>query len=359
MAAYKSTQSTKKKEHAFQTIGKDLKAGKIPSLVFLCGEEQYLVHWAVSLLKGTYINKACESLDFTRLEPEELTVSRIKESCETLSMFSSRRMVLIPEFPPALGQKLKGFSESDEKELLEYIEDLPETCMLIITAAKPDPQNKKKSKLQAAAEKAGAVYDFGPLSGAQLRSFIAKRFKASSKTYRDSVVNLLIEDSGYGNKEIDYNLYNLENDIKKVIAHSTGNEIVASDVAETVSSNLETNVFAMLDAISRNRKDEAYRLLHNLLVSGEAVYGLLALITSQLELILEVKEMREEGMNPAQMHKLLGVHEFRIKKAMGVTEKYSVAGLKKILSKAYEIDGTIKSGLLEQNLALELFIAEI
>lgn len=356
MAGY---QGTRKKEHAFQTIGKDLKAGRIPSFVLLCGEEQYLVHWAADLLKDRYVEKACESLDFTRLDPEGLTVDRIKESCETLSMLSPKRVVLIPEFPPALGQKLKGFSESDEKELLEYLKTIPETCLLIITAGMPDPKNKKKGKLRMAAGKWGAVYDFGPLSGAQLRSFIQKRLKAAGKTYRDSIIDMLMADSGYGNKEIDYNLYNLENDIKKIIAHSDGNEILSSDVALTISTNLETNVFAMLDAISRNRKDEAYRLLHNLLVSGEGVYGLLALIVSQLELILEVKEMREEGLAPPQMQKLLGVHEFRIKKAMGVTEKYSVEGLKRVLCKAYEIDGNIKTGLLDQNLALELFIAEI
>ena len=96
---------------------------------------------------------------------------------------------------------------------------------------------------------------------------------------------MLIQDSGYGNKDIEYNLYNLENDIKKIIAHSNGDEILSSDVALTISTNLETNVFAMLDAVSRNRKDEAYRLLHNLMVSGEGVFRLLALISSQLELI--------------------------------------------------------------------------
>lgn len=356
MAAY---QSTRKKEHAFQTIGKDLKADNIPSLVLLCGEEQYLVHWTADLLIDKYVNKACESLDLTRLEPENLTISAIRESCETLSMMSTRRVVLIPEFPPALGQRLKGFSENDEKELLEYFKDIPDTCLLIITAGMPDPKNKKKSKLQTAAGKLGRVYEFGPLSGAQLRSFIVKRLKASGKICRNSVIDMLIEDSGYGNKEIDYNLYNLENDIKKVIAHSSGDEILSSDVALTISTNLETNVFAMLDAISRNRKDEAYRLLHNLLVSGEGVYRLLALISSQLELILEVKEMREEGMNLSQIQKNLGIHEFRIKKAMGVTEKYTTDGLKRILSKAYEIDGNIKTGLLDQTLALEFFVAEI
>ncbi len=357
MASY---QSMRKKEHAFQTIGKDLKAGTISNLVLLCGEEQYLVHWAAEQLVNKYINKACESLDFTKLDAEGLTIDKIKESCETLSMLSERRVVLLSEFPPALGQKLKGFSESDEKELLEYVKDIPETCLLIITAGMPaEPKSKKKSKLYTAVSKLGTVYDFGPLSGAQLRSFIVKRLKASGKLCRNSVVDLLIEDSGYGNKEIDYNLYNLENDIKKIIAHSDGDEIVSSDVALTISTNLETNVFAMLDAISRNRKDEAYRLLHNLLVSGEGVYRLLALISSQLELILETKEMRDEGMNLGQIQKQLGIHEFRIKKAMSVTEKYSTEGLKKILSKAYEIDGNIKTGLLDQTLALELFLAEI
>ena len=356
MAAYGNM---KKNEHAFQAIGKDIKAGVIKNLVFLCGEEQYLVNWAVELLTKTYINDAVASLDFIKLDPDTMTVDQIKESCETLSMLSPKRVVLIPELPAASGKKSRNFSDSDEKELIEYFQHIPESCLLIITAGKPDSKNRKKIKMQEAAEQYGVVYDFTPLSGALLRSFIVKRFKNAGKVCRNSVIDMLIQDSGYGNKEIDYNLYNLENDIRKIIAHSQGEEVVMDDVASTVSTNLETNVFAMLDAISRNRKDEAYRLLHNLLVSGESVFGLLSLISSQLELILDVKEMREEGLTPPQIQKKLGIHEFRVKKAWGVTEKYSVNQLKKILSKAYEIDGNIKSGLLEQTLALELFIAQI
>jgi len=356
MSAYNNT---RKNEHAFQAIGKDIKTGDISNLIFLCGEEQYLVNWAVELLVKTYVNEACAALDLVRLDPDTLTIDQIKESCETLSMFSPKRVVLIPELPAASGKKSRYFSDSDEKELIEYFGVIPDSCLLIITAGKPDGKSKKKIKLQDAAEKYGRVYDFTPLSGALLRSFIVKRFKNAGKVCRNSVIDTLIQDSGYGNKEIEYDLYNLENDIRKIIAHSDGTEIVAADVASTVSTNLETNVFGMLDAISRNRKDEAYRLLYNLLVGGESVFGLLSLISSQLELILDVKEMREEGMNPGQIQKQLGIHEFRVKKAWGVTEKYSVNQLKKILSKAYEIDGNIKSGLLEQTLALELFIAQI
>lgn len=351
--------NSKKKEHAFRTIGKDVKAGDIPSLVFLCGEEAYLIHWATGLLIGAYVDKTYEMLDFTRLEPEGLTLERIRESCETLSMMSERRVVLLPEFPPAAGEPLKSFSAEDEKELLEYIKEIPESCLLIITAKAAGKKEKKSSKLRTAAGKAGRVYDFGPLSESQLRSFAAKRFQADHKVCRGSVLDLLLEDSGYGNQDIDYNLYNMENDIRKVIAHSTGDEITASDVALSISTNLETNIFALLDALSRNRKGEAYRLLHNLLAGGEGEYKLLALMTGQIELILEVKEMRAEGMNLNRIKTALGVHEYRIKKAMRVTDQYSIKSLKKMLSSAYGVDGSIKSGLLEPDLALELLVAEI
>ena len=69
-------------------------------------------------------------------------------------------------------------------------------------------------------EKNGKVYDFQPLKDAQLRSFIEKRFRSAGKSYTSSVINLIMSESGYGNKSIEYSLYNLENDLKKIIAHS-------------------------------------------------------------------------------------------------------------------------------------------
>jgi DNA polymerase-3 subunit delta len=59
------------------------------------------------------------------------------------------------------------------------------------------------------------------------------------------------------------------------------------------------------------------------------------------------------------MKDILGIHEFRIKKAASFAEKYSLQSLRQILQRAYEIDKNIKTGLLESSLALELFIAGI
>lgn len=350
----------KEKEHAFITIGRDIKEGKIPRLVLLCGKEEYLVKWYADVLIKKYVSKSCMPIDLVTLEGEQLTVDKIKESLETVSLMSERKVVFLPDFAPAAGKELKGFKQSDVNALIECFDDIPEGSMLLITAPKQEDDKIKESKVQTAVEKTGKVYDFQPLRDRQLRSFIEKRFKAAGKLYAPSVVNMIMSESGYGNKAIDYSLYNLENDLKKIIAHSgQAEEITAADVGDILATNPENNVFAMLDAIGRNRKDEAFRLLHNLLNAGTPVFNLLRLITNQLELILSVKEMKEEGITSAGMQKQLGVHQFRIKKAMAVTGQYSMDDLKRALSAAYEVDRNIKTGLFEGPLALEYFIAKL
>lgn len=350
----------KEKEHAFITIGKDIKEGKIPRLVLLCGKEDYLIRWYSDVLIKKYVSEACKSIDLVSLEGEFLTLDKIKESLETVSLMSERKVVFLPEFTPASGKSMRGFGETDIKGLIEYFEDIPEGALLLITASEQEESKNRKNKIRTAVEKYGKVYDFQALNDGQLQSFIEKRFRAAGKQYTPSAVRMIMSESGYGNKAIDYSLYNLENDLKKIIAHSGSEvQIRSENVREILSSNPENNVFAMLDAISRNRKDEAFRLLHNLMQSGTPVFSLLGLITGQLELILAVKEMRDDGMSLAEMQKTLGVHQFRIKKAMAVTGQYSMNDLKAALSTAYEVDENIKTGLLDGQLALEYFIAGI
>ena len=342
-------------EHAFKRIDKDIKSNSIRSLLLLFGREGFLIHWAVETIVKKYVNEACRELDFTKLDGTAVTFEEIRNACETMPFLSERRVVLVSDFKLIEGGKTKGFNEEEEGILAGYLKNVPESCLLVFTSEGAD----KRKKLYKAAEGFGGVYEFGELDEKSLKAYIEKRFKDAGKTARASVVAELIAASGYYDKETDYTLYNLENDIKKAIAYTEQAEIGMEAVENTVSGNMDTNVFAMIDFLGRDRKDEAYQMLHNLLVSGEQVYKLLALLCSHFEIILEVKEMKEEGKTFAEMKDILGIHEFRIKKAASFSEKYTVQSLRRILQKTYEIDRNIKTGLLESSLALELFIAEI
>ncbi len=359
----KKESEKKESEHAFVTIEKDLKSGKIPNVVLLCGSEEYLIEWYARVLTKRFVSDVCRALDLVQLEGENLSLERITEGLETVSLMSERKVVFLPDFLPAAGKFVREFTESDGDALAAYLPQIAEGSMLLMCTA---DQNEKKTNekkpnkmvIRKAVEKCGKVYDFQPLKDKQLRGFIEKRLRASGKSYRPSVVSAIIAGSGYGNKAIDYDLYNLDNDLKKIIAYS-GDEITAADAGDVISINPENNVFAMLDAIGRNRKDEALRLLHNLLESGTPAFKILYMITGQLELILSIKEMKENGMNLTQIQEKLKMHQFRVKKAAAVCGNCSVGYLKSILSEAYQVDEHIKTGLFSGQMALEYFIARL
>jgi len=330
------------KEHSYKKFEKDLKADNIKNVLLLYGKEQYLVKWAVGGILKKYVKDECRAFDYCEMDPEKATADDIIANCETLSLFSDKRVVYLPG--------LAG----DDKTLTEYLRKVPDTCLLVITSEKVDKRLKFYKEIAAT----GGAYDFEPLDERTLKAFVEKRFTILGKKIKPAVTSEFINRSGYFLKETDYTLFNLENEIKKIAAHCDGDEIMISDVLEVLSGDVETYVFSLIDAVRRSNNEEAFRLLHNLISSGVSVFSIQALLASQFETILEVKELKEEGKTFAQMQSILGIHEFRIKIAAGAADSYSKTKLRDILKKIYQVEKDIKSGVMEPVLALEVLISQ-
>ncbi len=342
-------------EHPYKKITVQLKEGKMKTLLFFYGKEEYLIRWATEQVIAKYVHPQAMAWDAVKLDGETTTFQEIRNSCETLSMMSEKRVVLLKNLKLAAGEKSRNFPLDDEEAFLNYLDALPEGCILIITSSGAD----KRKKFYKSVEKWGEAYDFCQLDEKQLTGFIKKRLKQEGKSASPRVIQQFINYTGYFAKESEYTLFHLDNDLKKIIAAAEEEELTLQNITSVIPASMDTNVFSMIDAISQNRKDEAFLLLHNQMVTGENLYKLLAIICGQFELILAVKEMKSNGSSLEQIKAKLKIHEFRIKKASTFAERYSIGYLKKILLKAYDVDKNIKTGLLESTLALEMFIAEI
>lgn len=348
----------RKEEHAFRRIEKDIKAEKIRGAVLLCGSERYLVRFYVDCLVKRYVNDAVKALDLVTLEDDNLSLSEIIDNCETLSLMSERKIVLVPDFAPADGKSIREFSDKDMEGLIEYLPQVPESTLLIFTSG--EPESYKTPKFRDAMGKVGTVYDFQTLDDSLLRGFIKKRLRTSGKLYKPSIINAIIADSGYGNKYIDYTLYNLNNDLNKLAAYASGSEITPEDVHAVISTNPENNIFSLLDSIGQNRKGEALIMVNNLFNSKASPFLIQSMIVSQLELMLMSKELSDNGYSLKEITKMTGNRsEYKVKKAASLAQKYSAGHIKHILVKAYEIDRNIKMGNFEAELAVEYFISSI
>lgn len=374
-------------EHAFIQIERDLKAGDIPGLVLLCGEEDYLTGHYADLLIRRFVDPASRQLDLVTLSGAEVTMEAIETNAETISLLSERRVIFLPGFVDRRGRLPKAFEgdsgrvvkdASGKKKkkkqidlLTDYLTEVPEGVLVLITAEKPitigdyskQSDGKKLKALQTAVKKAGgAVYDFTALEQNQLRGFISKRFMSAGKTCTAGVLRRIMQDTGYGSRYVDYDLFTLENDLKKIIAHCGEKEcITEEDLQGTLTVSPENNVFRMLDAISQGRKDQALIHLNTLLTDGDSEFGILTNIVRQLEMMVTAREMLDEGMPRgrivAWLKKEERTAEFRAKNATDAAARMQTQRLKRMLLGAYLVEEHIKTGLMDSRLALEYFIS--
>lgn len=343
-----------KKQHAFRAFSQDLRADSFASVIFMYGPEEYLIDWAVSSLAKRYVSPGAVCLDYVKLS-DDCSTTELTEAASTFSMFSEKRVVWAKNFIPLISVNAKGYAASDTEKILDYINNPNDGTILVFSAAEPEA----KSELVKTLKKSCTTYFFDKLDYGELAAFAEKRFKAAGMSIDRNTLRYLIDETGYFNKETEYRILNLENDIKKIIAYSDGEKIREEDISATLNGDMDTFVFNFLDAVSSNRKDTAFELLHNILSSGNEVFNIIGILVNHFELMLVVKEFKEEGLSPAIITSKLKVHEFRVKKAMTFADRFTVEKLRSILSQLYETDRNIKTGTLEQGMALELLVGRI
>lgn len=348
--AYKNT----KGEHAFQTFHKDLKTAVFPNIIFMCGEEEYLIEWAAKSLADKFVDKSMRDMDFVKASETE-EVDELIGLCDTFSIFSEKRIIWAKDYLPLIKKNAKGFGEKELEKITRYIENPNPQSILIFSASMAEDS----CPLTKLLKKQCKTYTFDRLDRPQLNGFVEKRFKAAGVSIERSVLKYLIDETGYFNRETEYTIYNLENDIKKIIAYNETGQISVDDIESTLKGDLDKFAFDFLDAVTTNRKDVAFRMLSNILGSGGEAYSVLGLLVNQFELMLEVKELSEETRDTQFMADTLKVNLYRVKKALTFADKFNKNKLQSILSQLYEIDRNIKTGMMEQNLALELLIGRI
>jgi DNA polymerase-3 subunit delta len=363
-------------KHAFKTIESDLSCGALKGAraVLLFGDEGYLVDHYERVLRGMFISPGMEALDFSRVGWDAKNVAGSANdamaACDTLPMMSERRVVLVSVSPG--DEKSLGFA--DAKPFAKYIGDVPATTLLVmVSAAFP-----KTSALYKAFGAHGRVYEFTRLERADLASFVKSRFKREGIAAPPDAVGEIIKVSGYFDREPKSDLFRLGSDIANIVGYAKGGgaagdggpphgrasgpaiSVTLADVAACMGTSIETDVFAMLDAVSSGRKGDAIELIRNITARGESAFGLLALLTGQFEIMLGYREMKDRRAPMGEIMEALGVKsEFRLKKAAGFADRYSAGRLAELLHRLYRVDRDIKSGLYGERLALTMFVAEM
>lgn len=311
-------------------------------LYILFGADDFSMREELEKIKEGLGDKELLASNITVFEGHQLKLSQLIDVCSAMPFFGSYRLVIVEGL-------LGRFEEGEGRSLKDLVGGMPETTVLVLI----DGQIKRDNPLLKELAPQAKVKEFPLLRGAALHGWIQRRVAKGDGTISPQAVRLLAALVGE-------NLWVLASEIEKLLLYTYGRRIEEGDVREVVSYAREASVFTMVDALIEGRASTAARLLHQLLEEGATAPYLLVMITRQLRLLVQAKELTLKGVPASLIKDRLGLaSDYTLTKALQQSRRYSMGRLEQVYRKLLETDLAIKRGIWKGELALDLLVAEL
>ncbi|NLM04291.1 MAG: DNA polymerase III subunit delta [Clostridiales bacterium] len=335
---------------------KMINKNEIQKIYLLYGEEEYLIEKFVEFLKSKILNSGFEELNLSIMDGRELNVEKLIDACETLPFMAEKKLVIINGLEVFTSQK-RTISESDEKMLINYIGNIPDTTCLIFYGTNNIDARKKIVK---EIKKHGKILKFDKLRDASLRKWIKDRIESYGKSISTQEIAYFMENIDYVGKNGQQNLLDLDKEIKKLISYvGDRKKITVADLENIFISSFQNDIFKLLDAIGKKEVSEALKRLDHMVYQGEAIMRISATLGNQLRNLYKTKLLLEEGYSTKLIASKIGIHPYVAKKSAEQCRDFSLKTLENSLRNYLEMDLAIKSGKMKDDIAIELFIVDI
>lgn len=317
----------------------------------LFGADDFSLRGKLEDLKSGLGDEESLALNTTFFEAQQLTLSQLIGAIQAAPFLGSNRLVIVEGLLSRFEQK-EARRDPDFGEwqgLDDYASQMPSTTVLILIDGKIAKNNPLLKKVAPISE----VQEFPQMKGARLEQWIDSCVAKCGGRISPRAVRLLNELAGD-------NLWVLSSEIEKLCLYTRGRRIEEEDVRQITTYAREANVFAMVDAVVEKRVPTAMQLLHQLSTEGMAPTHLLFMLTRQLRLMVQARELDGRGLSLAERQKQLGVSpNYPIERLLKQSARYPMPRLIEIYQKLLETDVAIKTGKWQDKLALDLLVAEV
>jgi DNA polymerase III subunit delta len=240
-------------------------------------------------------------------------------------------------------------SAKDQPALVAYVEKPSPTTVLVLSGDKLDG----RTKLGQVLNKAGAVYTFEAPKQHELPSFVAQRARRRGLKLEPEAARLIADLVGNEVGSIDRSLEKLS------VYAGEGQPITADDVEELVAPTRVHSIFDLTDAIGTRDLGKASLLLRNAVAGGESGLPILAMITRQFRLLLQVKAAQTRGVAARDLASELGIKPFLVDQLVHQARRYEERELYGALDASLRADVRMKSTRLAAGVVLDRLLVEV
>ena len=318
----------------FQKISK----GEIQPVYILTGNQTYLIDRAIERLKEAVLTSSAD-FNLSIFEGESASPEEIIETAKTYPMLSERRLVITKN-----AEKLP----SEEIKLIEdYISFPSPTCCFVLIFGK---DNKKLKTLR---NKKEVVFVNFTIDAKELFEWIksdAKKLKKEiTQEATQALVSLLGED-----------LQNIHSELEKLVLFIGNKKTIDLEDVETLTAKLPLEkVFELVNRVAEKDKKGALAVAIELEPISKEPLMVLGLITRQLRLIWQAKELIDRKSSSSEISDKLGVSPKAVTYIINQAKRFSYEDIERSFSILFEVDKALKSSPLPEDLTFTKLILDL
>ena len=285
------------------------------------------------------LSKDIDEMNISKYDLNNDMLSLALEDAKTMSLFGDKKLVIVDN-----ANMFTGSTSKDSELIEEYLNHINEntTLVLIVHNDKLDTR-KKITKL---IKRVGKVQEFN--DELDTTSLVRRLFKDYNIDYK--TIQLFIDRVGN-------NPLIIQSEINKIkIYKDNDKNITEEDILNLTAKLIEIDIFKLIDYIVRKNKEKALELYYEMLKMNEEPIKIVVILANQFRIMYQSKELLKKGYSEKDIASTLKIHPYRVKLAIQNSRNYTSDILLKNLNALADIDIGIKTGTINKDLALELFI---
>ncbi len=305
--------------------------------MFVYGQDCYRSRQHLQQLKEKFLREVDASgYNLISMDGKNMTFELFHSHVMTVSLFAKRRMVIVENFISENGQK------KEQERIMNFLEKHNDQDAIIVFYEGKEAGDKKRSAkkentLFVFLKKQKFTFHFPILQGYALKAWIQNRFAQSGLNVESHALETLsrIPSMGMLASECE----KLRHYAEALHAKSISKSMI-SDICPETS---ESDIFAMVDALSASNSKKALRFMEYQLEEGENEMYLLTMIARQFRILAQTKQGVMERKTSDEISKLLGMPRFVIQKTIAQCEKFSFERLSDDAEKILNLEVALKS----------------
>ena len=279
------------------------------------GEEQLLINNEIEKMIN---DNKIDDFNISKYNLEETLLKDIIEDANTTSLFSDKKLIIVDNSYIFI-RTTKKVIEQDTDLLMEYLNNAnPDTIIVFIINNDKLDSVKKICKLM---KEKGSIKEFN--TPTNINNYVFKLLD-KLKLYK-------IDDKTI-NKE---------------------------DIINLTNKNIDLNIFTFIDNIINKNKNDALNTYKEMLKLNEEPIKIIIMLANKFRLMYQACELSKKGFPIDDIATKLNAKRYPVQLALEKGYRYDSEVLLHHLDELANLDSNIKMGLVDKEIALELFILKL